>query len=94
VGTKQWGGYLEAGYDLLKGSKTALIPYVRFERLDTQQAVVQGIGKDLSQDRTLLTMGVAFKPIPQVAVKADWTRDENHAQTGRDQFSLALGYTF
>ena len=94
VGTKQWGGYLEAGYDLLKGSKTALIPYVRFERLDTQQAVAQGIEKDLSQDRTLLTMGVAFKPIPQVAVKADWTRDENRAQTGRDQFSLALGYTF
>jgi hypothetical protein len=94
VGTKQWGGYLELGYDLLKGSRKALIPYVRYERLDTQQAVVPGVVKDLSQDRTLLTSGLAFKPIPQVAVKADWTREENGARTGRNQFSLALGYTF
>lgn len=94
VGTKQWGGYLEAGYDLLKGSKQALIPYVRYERIDANQSVVAGVAKDASQDRTLLTTGVAYKPIPQVALKADWTRDENRARTGRDQFSLALGYTF
>jgi hypothetical protein len=94
VGTRQWGGYLEAGYDVLTGAKQALIPYIRYERLDAQQAVVAGAPKDGGQDRTLLTMGVAFKPIPQVAVKADWTRDENRARTGRDQVSLALGYTF
>jgi hypothetical protein len=94
VGTQQWGGYLEVGYDLLRGSKAALIPYARFERLDTQKAVVAGIDKDLSQDRSLVTAGLAYKPIPQVAIKADWTRDENRARTGRDQFSLSLGYTF
>lgn len=94
VGTRQWGGYLEVGYDLLRGAKQALIPYLRYERLDAQQAVAAGVVKDVSQDRTLLTTGMAFKPIPQVAVKADWTRDENRARTGRDQFSLALGYTF
>ena len=94
VGTKQWGGYLETGYDLLKGSKQALIPYVRYERLNAQQEVVAGVSREAGQDRTLLTVGAAFKPIPQVAVKADWTRDENRARTGRNQFSLALGYTF
>ncbi len=94
VGTQQWGGYLELGYDVLQGSRMALVPYVRYERLDTQQAVVPGVTRDLGEDRTLLTAGLAFKPIPQVAVKADWTRDENHARTGRNQFSLALGYTF
>ena len=94
VGTKQWGGYLEAGYDVLRGARQALIPYVRYERLDAQQEVVQGVLVSGSQDRTLLTTGVAYKPIPQVVVKADWTRDENRASTGRNQFSLALGYTF
>ncbi|WP_257313259.1 TonB-dependent receptor [Geothrix fuzhouensis] len=94
VGTRQWGGYLEVGYDLLRGARQALIPYVRYERLDAQQQVVAGVFADGSQDRNLLTTGVAYKPIPQVAVKADWTRDENRAHTGRDQFSLALGYTF
>lgn len=94
VGTQQWGGYLEAGYDVFRGSRQALIPYVRYERLNAQQQVVAGVFADGSQDRTLLTTGVAYKPIPQVAVKADWTRDENRAHTGRDQVSLALGYTF
>ena len=94
VGTRQWGGYLETGYDLLKGSNQALIPYVRYERLNAQQSVAAGVAKDRNQDRTLLTVGVAFKSIPQVAVKADWSWDENRARTGRDQFSLALGYTF
>ncbi len=94
VGTQQWGGYLEAGYDLLSGSKQALIPYFRYERMDAQQEVAPGVNRGANQDRTLLVAGVAFKPIPQIAVKADWTRDQNRARTGRDQFSLALGYTF
>lgn len=94
AGTRQWGGYLEVGYDVLKGARQSLIPYLRYERLDTQQAVVAGVAKDPGKDRTLITAGLAFKPIPQVAVKADWARDENRARTGRDQFSLALGYTF
>ncbi|HEX9009618.1 MAG TPA: hypothetical protein VF804_04565 [Holophagaceae bacterium] len=94
VGVRQWGGYLEAGYDVLRGSRQALIPYLRWERLDTQQAVVPGIAVDGAQDQALVTAGLAYKPIPQVAVKADWTRAENRARTGRDQLSLSLGYTF
>lgn len=91
---RQWGGYLEAGYDLLRGSKQGLIPYARWERLDAQQAVVSGVFVDGAQDQSLVTAGLAYKPIPQIAVKADWTRGENRARTGRDQFSLSLGYTF
>ena len=94
VGVRQWGGYLEAGYDVLRGSRQALIPYVRWERLDAQQAVVSGVRVDGAQDQSLVTAGLAYKPIPQVAVKADWTRAENRARTGRDQLSLSLGYTF
>ena len=94
VGVRQWGGYLEAGYDVLRGSRQALIPYLRWERLDAQQAVVSGVAVDGAQDQTLMTAGLAYKPIPQVAVKADWTRGENKARTGRDQLSLSLGYTF
>jgi len=94
VGVRQWGGYLEAGYDVLRGSRQALIPYLRWERLDAQQAVVPGIVVDGAQDQALVTAGLAYKPIPQVAVKADWTRAENRARTGRDQLSLSLGYTF
>ena len=94
VGTRQWGGYLEAGYDLARGGRQALIPYVRWERLNAQQEVVSGVFAGLENDQTVLTVGVAYKPIPQVAVKLDLAKAENRARTGRDQVSLALGYTF
>jgi hypothetical protein len=96
VGTKQFGGYLEAGYDVFGGrfQKQALIPFARWERLNTQQQVVSGVGADRANDRTLLTIGVNYKPIPQIAVKADWTKDENRERTGRNQFNLGLGWYF
>lgn len=96
LGTRQFGGYLEAGYDLLTpwGSSQALIPFVRWERLNTQQAVIAGVTANRANDQTLVTAGLVYKPIPQVAVKADFTQGRNGARTGRDQVSLGLGYYF
>jgi hypothetical protein len=45
-------------------------------------------------DRRITTVGIAYKPIPQVAIKADFMKAENQAKTGRNQFNLALGYYF
>ena len=94
VGTKQFGGYLEVGYDLLRGGKQALIPFLRWERLNTQVEVVSGVVADRANDQTVLTLGLNYKPIPNVAVKADYQKLENHALSGRNQFNIALGYYF
>lgn len=96
AGTRQWGGYLEAGYDALSrtGSKQSLIPFVRWERLNTQAAVVAGVTPDLANDQSIVTSGVSWKPIPQIAVKGDYSWVKNGAKTGRNAFSLALGYEF
>ncbi|WP_243288616.1 OprO/OprP family phosphate-selective porin [Geothrix terrae] len=95
TGTRQFGGYLEAGYDVLRGTgKQALIPFVRYERLNSQQRVVEGVTPDFANDVTVKTVGVSYKPIPNVAVKADWNKIENRAETGRDQFNLGLGFYF
>jgi len=96
VGTKQWGGYLEAGYDLLSrsGSRQALIPFLRWERLNLQQQVASGVVADLANDQTVHTLGISWKPIPQVAVKADFSQVRNGARSGRNQWDLALGYEF
>jgi len=96
LGTRQFGGYLEAGYDVLAtlGSRQAVIPFLRWERLNAQQAVAAGITPDLANDQTILTAGVSYKPIPQVVVKVDFNRNENRALTGRNQLNLALGYYF
>jgi hypothetical protein len=97
IGEEQFGWFAEVGYDLLAGStrtSQAVIPYVRFERFDTQHRVPDGFDRDRAQDRRVLTAGVAWKPILQVVVKADYNRIENEADTGVDQFNVALGFMF
>lgn len=96
VGTRQNGGYLEVGYDLLRsgGTRQSLIPFVRYEQLKLQAQVVPGVVADGANDRTYLTIGVDYKPIPQVVVKADFTRADNKVKTAQDQFNLGIGYTF
>lgn len=96
TGTRQWGGYLEAGYDLLShnGSRQALIPFLRWERMNLQQQVASGVVADLANDQTIHTAGLSWKPIPQVAVKVDVSQVRNGASTGRSQWDLALGYEF
>lgn len=96
VGLKASGGYLEAGYDVFNGrfGKKALIPFLRLEKLNTQKEVASGVVADAAQDQTITTLGLVFKPLPQVAVKADYMKVENQAKTGRNQFNLALGYYF
>ncbi len=42
----------------------------------------------------LYTRLVELKPIANIVVKADYQLTANRARTGRDQFSVALGYAF
>ena len=96
VGTRQWGGYLEAGYDVLggSGSRQGLIPFVRWERMNLQQGVASGVVADPANDLSIVTAGFSWKPIPQIAVKACYDRIHNGAQSGRDEVDLGLGYEF
>ena len=96
VGLKATGGYLEAGFDVFNGrcGRQALIPFLRLERLNTQKEVALGEGVDPASARRITTVGLSYKPLPQVAVKADFMKVQNEARTGRNQFNLALGYYF
>jgi hypothetical protein len=35
-----------------------------------------------------------WRPIPNVAVKADWTKQETSPRTGLDEINLSLGFMF
>jgi hypothetical protein len=95
VGEDQFGWYGEVGYDVLAGrSSQSLIPFVRHERWNTQDAVPEGFAADPANDRTLTTVGLSWKVIPNVVVKADWNQSENEARTGVDQFNVGLGFLF
>lgn len=98
IGERQEGYYLTAGYEVLSlvspGSSMALTPFVRYERTDTQKSVPDGWSRDGANDRTSWTVGLDFKPIPQLAVKADWQDHSDAANTGVSQWNVALAYLF
>ena len=96
VGSKLNGWYAELGWDVLAHRETdqELTPFVRHEDFDTQASVPAGVLRDRANDRQILTLGVAYKPHPQVVIKADWQDWDNGAGTGNDQYNLAVGYNF
>ncbi|HVS03847.1 MAG TPA: ABC transporter C-terminal domain-containing protein [Thermoanaerobaculia bacterium] len=97
VGEELQGWYLEAGYDVLSrfaGGRAALTPFVRWEQLNTQRAVPAGFAASGASDQEILTLGLDFKPIPNVVFKADWQDVDHAAGTGIDQWNLGMGYVF
>lgn len=96
VAERMEGGYVQAGYNVLSQSATtlSLMPYLRYERVDTQDRVPAGFVKDTSRDGTFTSLGVELKPISNVAVKAEYQWVSNAAKSGRNQFNVNLGYAF
>ena len=97
IGESFFGATAEASYDLLSrlapGSRYGLLPYVRWENYDTQNGVPGG-SEDPALERTVWTAGAAFRPHPNVIVKADRQWRSNQADTGTDQWNVAFGYMF
>ena len=96
VGETLEGYYLQAGYDLLagRGGEQALTPYLRWEQLDTQAVVPDGWARNPANDRAVLTLGLDFKPLPQLVFKLDWEHNTTAAESGVDQVNVAIGYIF
>jgi hypothetical protein len=96
VGETMAGGYGQVAYNLLsqRSSRLSLAPFYRFEQLNTQHRVPSGYVADPARDMRMHVLGVELKPIPAIVVKADYQITSNKARTGRDQFSVALGYAF
>ncbi len=96
VAERMRGGYFQFGYNVLSQLPTllSLTPFVRIERVDTQNRVPAGFTRDLSSDGTFKTVGVELKPIPNIVIKSDYQWITNQAGTGRNQFNVNLGYAF
>jgi hypothetical protein len=97
VGSRQHGWYAQVGYDVLshvKDSHHELSPYVIYETLNTQAEVPAGFAADPANDLDEMTFGLMWKPIENVAVKVDWTKQETGARTGLDEINLSLGFMF
>lgn len=97
VGEHLKGWYLQAEWDILslrKMRRQSLAPFVRYEALDTQDGVPAGFVENPVFQQRLRTIGLTWKPIPQVVFKADYQDVDNGAGTGVDAFHLGLGWIF
>ena len=99
VGRRIAGWYAEGSFNLLRAiapaSAQALNGFVRYERYDTQAAVSAGTIRDLTLARRITTFGFTYKPLWNVAFKADYQLRRNRAHSAEDEvFALGLGYQF
>ena len=100
VAKQMLGGYAELAYDLLPlflpETKMSLEPFVRYERLDTQHVMPAGALRNEKYARDIYTLGVSFKPIPQIVVKLDYRniRPESDPDDVADQVQVGVGFVF
>jgi hypothetical protein len=97
IGERQYGWYGEAAYDVLplfgdtKGHYLA--PFFRYERFDTQASVPSGFTPNPEFNKTLYSFGLTYKPISQIAIKAEYRDFKSRADKDpADSFLLGLGF--
>jgi hypothetical protein len=98
VGEEMMGWYLEAAYDVLKvlapDADQSVVAFLRYEDFDTQKSVPTGFTADPANERQVMTAGLAYYPIPDVAIKADLESWEDGADNDGSRFNLGVGYQF
>jgi hypothetical protein len=93
------GWYAEAAYDvmplLLPDLPTqSLEPFFRYEHVDTQAGVPTGFVRELAEDVAIYTIGVSYKPHPQVVLKLDYRNLEPRRGPYPDEVNVGLGFIF
>ena len=100
VGKEQFGWYVTAAYNILNEFDLPspylnyLAPFIRYEYYDTQEAVPNGFSSNPANERKEFTVGLDYKPIPNVVVKIDYQWLDNEADTANNQLNFGMGYVF
>ena len=74
LGSSMYGYYMELSYNVFqpfRKIKSELIPFVRFSQYDTQATVDTELDKDMSYRTTMITTGIGYWFISQLALKTD-----------------------
>ncbi len=94
VGENILGWYVEGAFHVGKlflPEGHDMVMFGRHERFDTQNEVAGGLAADPANDRMVTTYGLAYYPIPKVAVKADMELWQNDADEEWIQYNLGFG---
>ena len=75
-------------------SERTLEPFFRFEYLNTQYNVPSGFVADDSNQLQVYTVGLQFKPIPNVVLKADYRNKVAGEGSAPDEVNVGIGLAF
>jgi hypothetical protein len=95
IGSENYGWYTELGYNLLplifKDTTQYLAPFFRYEKLDT---IAKAPNDDPTKDWQIYQVGLQYKPIPNVVLKADYRNRIAKQGPLSDDFNLGFGFIF
>jgi len=99
VGSENYGWYSELGYDVLplifNDTTQYLAPFFRYEKLNTMAEVAEGITADPLTDQRIFQVGLQYKPMSQVVIKADYRNFSTPSGVALpDDFNLGFGFIF
>jgi len=98
IGSQNYGWYSEVGYDVLpmfwENTTQYLAPFFRYERLNTMSKAPAGYVVDLTKDWEIFQVGLQYKPIPNVVIKADYRNYVAKQGLLPDDFNLGFGFIF
>ncbi len=98
IGSQNYGWYTELGYDvlplILTDTTQYLAPFFRYEQLDTIAKAPVGFADDPTKDWEIYQVGLHYKPIPNVVVKADYRNRVAKQGKLSDDFNIGFGFIF
>jgi hypothetical protein len=98
IGSENYGWYTEVGYDILplifKDTAQYLAPFFRYEQFDTIATAPNGFLDNANMDRHIYQVGLQYKPIPNVVIKADYRNIGAKKGSVPDDFNLGFGFIF
>src|SRR5471030_2649747 len=92
VPSEFYGWLGQSAYTLWQRGDMSLTPFVRYEKFNTQSKMPEGFTADPANADRVTTVGLSFKPHPQVVLKADYQKFNDNPIN--DRFNLGLGYMF
>jgi hypothetical protein len=98
IGSENYGWYTEVGYDILPllmpTTTQYLAPFFRYEKLNTIAKAPEGFANDPTKDWQIFQVGLQYKPIPNVVLKADYRNFTAKQGPLADDFNLGFGFIF
>ena len=93
-----FGWNVQAGVHMpqLLGLSTSqdVVLFALYEFIDTQNEMPTGFAPDLKNERKILVAGVAYQPIPEVALKFDYQHTSKGNGDRVDRVNIGIAYMY